>query len=104
MAMLEDFFRQQETDFLFLQEVTQPKFDNLRGYTAYTNIGTNRRGTAILTREHLPLTRTVSLPSGRGIAASFQGERLVNIYAPSGGRKAAGEGRFLRRRATHPID
>jgi len=74
-------------DFLFLQEVTQPKFDNFRVYTAYTNIGTNRRGTAILTREYLPLTRTVSLPYGRGIAASFQGVRLVNIYAPSGVEK-----------------
>jgi exonuclease III len=51
------------------------------------NIGTNRRGTDILTREHLPLYLTVSLPSGRGIAARFQGVRLVNIYAPSGAEK-----------------
>jgi hypothetical protein len=50
MAMLEYFVRQHEIDFLFLQEVTQPKFDNLRGYTAYTNIGTNLRRTAILAR------------------------------------------------------
>jgi exonuclease III len=34
MAMLEDFVRQHEIDFLFLQEVTQQQFDNLRGYTA----------------------------------------------------------------------
>jgi len=82
--MLEDFLRTQEIDFLFLQEVTKPVFDNLRGYTAYTNVGTTRRGTAILAREHLTLTRTISLPSGRGIAATFQGVSLVNIYAPSG--------------------
>jgi exonuclease III len=87
MAMLEDFVRQHEIDFLFLQEVTQPKFDNLRSYTAYTNIGTNRRGTAILASGHLPLTRTLSLLSGRVIAASFQGVRLVNIYALSGAEK-----------------
>jgi exonuclease III len=87
MATLEDFVRQHDIDFLVLQEVTQPKFDNLRGYTAQTNIGTNRRGTAILARENLPLTRTVSLRSGRGIAASFQGVRLVNIYAPSEAEK-----------------
>jgi len=87
MVKLEDFVHQHEIDFLFLQEVTQPRFDNLRGYTAYTNIGANRRGTAILAREHLPLTRTVSLPSGRGIAVSFQGVWLVNIYAPSGAEK-----------------
>jgi exonuclease III len=72
MAMFEDFVRQHKIDFLFLQEVRQPKFDNLRGYIAYTNIGTNKRGAAILAREHLPLSRTVSLPSGWGIAASFQ--------------------------------
>jgi exonuclease III len=87
MAMLEDFVRQHEIDFLFLQEATQPKFDNLRRYKEYTNIGTNRRGTAILTREHLPLTRTASLPSGRGIAASFKVVRLINIYALSGAEK-----------------
>jgi hypothetical protein len=39
---------------------------------------------AILARKLLPLTRTVSLPSWRGIAASIQRVRLVNIYAPSG--------------------
>jgi exonuclease III len=87
MAMLEDFVRQHEIDFFFLQEVKQPKFANLPGCTAYTNIGTNRRGTAILAREHLPLTRTFSLPSGRGIATSFQGVRQVNIYAPSEAEK-----------------
>jgi exonuclease III len=37
--------------------------------------------------EHLRLTRKVSLPSGRGIAAGFQRVRLVNIYAPSGAGK-----------------
>jgi exonuclease III len=84
MAMFEDFVRQHEIEFLFLQEVTRPKFDTLRDYKAHANIKTNRRGTAILTREHLPLTRIVSLPSGRGIAAIFQGVRLINIYAHSG--------------------
>jgi len=48
IAVLENFLRTHEIDFLFLQEVTQPVFDNLRGYTAYTNVGTTRRGTAIL--------------------------------------------------------
>jgi len=62
-------------------------FDNLQGYTAYTNIGTARTETAILTREHLPFIRSVYLPSWRGIAADFQGVCLVNIYAPSGAEK-----------------
>jgi exonuclease III len=96
IAMFEDFVRQHEIDFLFLKELTQPKFDNFRGYTAHTNIGTNRRGTAILAREHLPLARTVSLLSGRWLAESFQGVRLVNIYAPSGAEKRQeGEDLFI---------
>jgi exonuclease III len=32
IAMLEDFVCQHEIDILFLQEVTQLKFNNLRGY------------------------------------------------------------------------
>jgi exonuclease III len=74
MAMLEDFVRQHEIDFLFLQELTQPKLDNLRGYKAYTNIGTNRRGAAILARELHPLTQTVSLPSGSCEASESTGD------------------------------
>jgi hypothetical protein len=34
MAMIEDSVRQHEMEFLFLQVVTQPMFDNLRGYPA----------------------------------------------------------------------
>jgi exonuclease III len=59
-------------------------YDNLRSYTAHTNTGTNRRGTAVLTRDHLFLTNIVRLPTGRGIAADLQGVWLVNIYAVSG--------------------
>jgi exonuclease III len=85
--MLEDFLIREEIYIIFLQEVTEPVFDNLRGYTAYKNTGTTRRGTAILTREHLSLTNTVRLPTGRGIAADLQGVWLVNIYASSGAEK-----------------
>ena len=82
--MLEDFMRKQEIDNYILQEVTQPMFDTFRGDAAYTNIGTTRRGTAILTREHMPLTNIVRLPTGRVMAAEIQAVWLVNIYAPSG--------------------
>jgi exonuclease III len=84
IAMLEDFLIKHEIDILFLQEVTQPLFDNLRGYTAHTNTETTRRGTAILARDHLTLNNIVPLPTGRGVASDFQGVWLVNIYAPSG--------------------
>ena len=59
-------------------------FDDIRGFTAYTNIGTTGRGTAILTRDHIQLTNIVCLPTGRGMAAQSQNVTTVNIYAPSG--------------------
>ena len=48
--MLGDFLHKQEIDIIFLQEVTQPILHTLRGYAAHTNVGTNGRGTAIVTR------------------------------------------------------
>jgi hypothetical protein len=48
IAMLEDFLYKQEID-SFLQEVTRPVFDDIRGFAAHTNIGITGRGTAILT-------------------------------------------------------
>jgi exonuclease III len=86
LVMLGDFLRRQEIDVMYLQKVTQPNVDTLRGYVGQTNIGTNERGTAIVTRENIPLTN-VHIPSGRGIAAELQGVWLVNIYAPSGAEK-----------------
>ena len=54
---------------------------------AQTNIGTTGRGTAILSRDQLQLTNIVRLPTGRGMAASFQNLTLVNIYVPSGAER-----------------
>jgi len=51
------------------------------------NIGTDRRGTAILAKDGLALTNIQRLPSGRGMSASFCGILVVNIYAPSGAEK-----------------
>jgi len=53
IAMLGEFMRKQEIDFIFLQEVTQPKLHTIRGYAAYTNIRKNRRDTAKSTTEHV---------------------------------------------------
>jgi exonuclease III len=83
MKMLENFLHKQEIDILLLQEVARHDFD-IRGYNAYTNVGTQRRGTAMLTREQIFLTNITRLPSGRGMAASCRGVWLLNIYAPSG--------------------
>jgi exonuclease III len=90
--MLGDFLHKHEIDIIFLQEATQPFLHTLRGYAAHTNVGTNGRGTAIVTREHYTLNNIIRLPSIRGMDAEFQGLWLVNVYAPSGtGRKQARE-------------
>jgi len=82
LAMLGDFLHKHEIDIIFLQ-VTQPILNTLRAYAAHTNVGTNGRSTAIVTRKHYTLNNIVRLPSERGIVADFQGLWLVNIYAPS---------------------
>ena len=43
--------------------------------------------TAILTLDHIQLTKIVLVPTGREMAAVFQNVRLVNIYAPSGAER-----------------
>jgi exonuclease III len=84
--MLEDYLRQQDIDIVQLQEVTHTKITSFRRYNAYVNVGTENRGTAILAKG-LPLTNTTLLPSGRGIAVSFEDIKIINIYAPSGAEK-----------------
>jgi exonuclease III len=84
MRMLNEFIHKQVIDIILLQEVTHPDFDMIRGYTAHLNVGINKRGTVILTREQISLTNITRLPSGRGMAASYQRVCFVNIYAPSG--------------------
>ena len=82
--MLNEFIQKQEIDTILLQEVTHTDFEMIRGYAAHLNVGTKKRGTAILAREQISLTKITRLPSGRGMAASYQGIWLVNLYAPSG--------------------
>jgi exonuclease III len=87
IAMLEDFLQKQEIYIIFLQEVTRPVFDDIRGFTAYTKIGITRWGTAFLTLGHIQITNIVCLPTGRGMATQFQYVTIVNIYAPSGAER-----------------
>ena len=95
ITMLEDFLQKQEIDIIFLQEVTQPIFDDIRGFTAYTNIGTTGRGTAILTRDRIQLTNIVCRPTGRGRTVQFQNITIVNIYPPSGAERRRGREIFF---------
>jgi len=87
LRMLDDFLRNQDIDIALLQEVTHSIFTFLRRYEAHTNVGTDNRGTAILAKEGITLTNITSLPTGQGIAAYFEGIRIININAPSGAGK-----------------
>ena len=68
IRMLEVFLWTNDIDIAMLQEVTGPQLDSICRYTKHVNIGTERRGTAILARDGLILTDVRCLPSGRGIA------------------------------------
>jgi len=81
--MLEDFPWTDDIDIALLQEVSGPHLDSICRYTKHVNIGTERQGTAILTKDGLILTEVRCLPSGRGVAAMYNRTCLVNIYAPS---------------------
>ena len=87
LAVLEQFVRSHDLDVILLQEVVSETVGVFRGYTTYTNVGTEQRGTAIVMKDHLELRRIVRLPTGRGMAGELQGIWLVNIYAPSGAAK-----------------
>ena len=87
LGMLEGFLKRKDIDFALLQEVTHANLTTFRRYTAHVNEGTDRRRTAILVKEVLTLSDIKRLPSGRGIAASYNGIRIINVYAPSGAEK-----------------
>ena len=84
IGVLEEFMRRQNIDILLVQEVTAEVFSQPGIYRAYYNIGSSGRGTAILVKEFMELKRIIRLPSGRGLAAEWNGTWLVNVYAPSG--------------------
>ena len=84
ISMLTEFIRLHELDILLVQEVTHPETLNVRGYTTHLNIGASMRGTAILARNEITLTNIINVPSGRAMAATYNGLLIINVYAPSG--------------------
>lgn len=86
ISLLNGFIQQKSLDIVFLQEVSVPHF-NFYGYQEIVNMGPDRRGTAILYKDNLPISNVVILPCGRGISAKFGHVNLVNVYAPSGSQK-----------------
>lgn len=93
---LQRFLYDYEIDILFLQEVTFTDFSSLRNYTAHVNLGTDRRGTALITKPGIDLQSLERLPSGRVISGVYQNFGFLNIYAPSGSNKRKEREDFFR--------
>jgi exonuclease III len=101
--MLEEFLWKQDIDLALVQEVTTPLLSATRRYTAYMNEGKNRKGTAILAKEGIPITDIKRIPSGRGMAAMFNGTRIINIYGPSGAENKNEREMFYNNDLTYPL-
>ena len=56
MQILEQFIHQNDIDILLVQEVTNNNIQNIRGYTSYLNVGTTKRGTAIIVKDPITIT------------------------------------------------
>jgi hypothetical protein len=85
--MLVEFLWKQDIDLALVQEITTPLLSAILRYTAHMNVGTARRGTAILMKDGIPITDIKRIPSGRGMATILNGTWIVNIYAPSRAEK-----------------
>jgi exonuclease III len=72
IGMLINFLRKHDIDILFAQEVTSTEVLHIKGYTTFHNVGATMRGTAILAREGIKLSRIMLSPTGRAMAASFR--------------------------------
>jgi exonuclease III len=87
LTMLHEFCNHHDINILLLQEVTHHNFDTIQHRNKYINVGTERRGTAIFTKEYIHLTDIKYLPSGRGMAGRYHDMYIINVYAPSGTSK-----------------
>jgi len=79
MQKLNNFLFRHDIDIALLQEVTNNDLSPLCGYTALVNEDIDKRGTAILHKEGLPLSNINWLPSGTGIAGLFKDKWIINI-------------------------
>lgn len=90
------FFRNNDADVVFLQEVSCVHPPVSLPYNVYTNVGATQRGTAILTRPGLELTNVECHPDGRIITGRLRDLLLVNVYAPSGTQNRVRRNEFYR--------
>ena len=88
MPMPTEFLYEQEIDILLLQEVTPTEFGLISGYNAYTNVGINKRGAAIFTRETIKLTNhAVANRTGNGSVLPRRLYSEYTVYTLSGSLK-----------------
>jgi len=93
--MFEEFLQRHDVDIALAQDVTNGDTLTFKGYKSTMNIGTQGRGTAILSKLNLQPHGTLRLPSGRGLAVYYESTCIVNIYALSGsGNRAEREDFF----------
>jgi exonuclease III len=95
VGMLKDVIRSHDLDIVLVQEVTAPESVDTPGYTSYTNIGSEMRGTAIIARRDFQTTHIDKIPSGKAMSVVFCGIGVVNVYAPSGTAKRTERERFF---------
>jgi exonuclease III len=84
IAMLGAFLRTHEVDIALIQEATSPIDLSTFHYTTHLNIGSEGRGTALITRTGFDLRNVTMVPSRRIITAEYANLKMVNVYAPSG--------------------
>jgi len=85
VGMLTEYIRRHDLDIIFLQEITDPELLTMPGYDVYYNIGSHRRGTAIVARNDIVLTNINKIPIGRAIVAEYK-VCISSIYTPHQGR------------------
>lgn len=94
---LQDFLYAADVDIILLQEVTNIKLEMICGYNAITNPGIGAElGTAILLKEGIHATQIEKLTSSRGIAATVNNARIINVYAPSGNNNRRARAEFFK--------
>jgi hypothetical protein len=86
MNKLHDVCKRRDIDIVLALEVTHEGFGAVAGNNAYINIGTESRGTAIVTKENTPMNNIEKLPSGRVITGCFK-----HIYTHTKHIRAFGE-------------
>jgi exonuclease III len=97
IATLDAFIRTHDINIILLQVTKSIDLPSTH-YRTYFNIGTTRRGTAIVAREGVELSNIAMVSSGRAIVVEYDNLKIVNIYAPSGTAKRSEREDFFNRK------